>query len=264
MTLIRPGDLSLPDRSLVGVTADDPYLPLAFSLASSPGAYAVLAGAGVSKGAGLPSAWDIEVDLVRQIAQRDKASVVINDNNAEQWYAGNYGKNLTYSSVIEEVAYTSHERQALLRKYFESAGPAGDEDQTSIPTPPSAAHRAVAQLVEAGIIRVVVTMNFDRLFEQALTERGIQPTIVATEADAGGLGPLRLVQACVIHLHGDYLNATSMLNTAAELNGYTPHMDRLLRHVLNDYGLIAAGWSVEHDTALREAAKVCCTDPKTW
>lgn len=163
--------MSVSDRSLVGVTTDDPYLPLAFSLASSPGAYAVLAGAGVSKGAGLPSAWDIEVDLVRQIAQRDKTTVVIDGNNAEDWYADNYGKKLAYSSVIEEVAYTSHERQALLRKYFESPGRSGDEDQTSIPTPPSAAHRAIAQLVEAGIIRVIVTMNFDRLFEQALTER---------------------------------------------------------------------------------------------
>jgi hypothetical protein len=57
------------------VTADDPYLPLAFSLASNPGACAVLAGAGVSKGAGLPSAWDIEVDLVRKIAQRDNAEM---------------------------------------------------------------------------------------------------------------------------------------------------------------------------------------------
>jgi hypothetical protein len=126
--------------------ADDPYLPLAFSLASSPGAYAVLAGAGVSKGAGFPSAWDIEVDLVRQIAQRDKAEVMIDDDNAERWYADNYGKALTYSSVIEEVARTPHERQALLRGYFE---PAGDETQTTVQAP-SAAHRAIAKLVEMG------------------------------------------------------------------------------------------------------------------
>lgn len=238
------------------MTADDPYLPLAFSLASNPGAYAVLAGAGISKGAGLPSAWDIEVDLVRKIAQRDKAAIVIDDSNAERWYEENYGKQLTYSSVIEDVAPLPHERQALLRGYFESAG---DEDETNVPIPPSAAHRAIAQLVEAGIVRVIVTMNFDRLFEQAVAERGIQPTIVATEADAQGLGPLRLVQACIVHLHGDYLNPTSMLNTAAELNGYGEHMGALLRHVLGDYGLIAAGWSVQHDTALREAATACCT-----
>ncbi len=237
------------------MTADDPYLPLAFSLASSPGAYAVLAGAGVSKGAGLPSAWDIEVDLVRQIAQRDNAAITIDDSNAEEWYSDTYGKALTYSSVIEELARTPHERQALLRRYFE---PDGAQAQETIPTP-SAAHRAIAQLVEMGIINVIVTMNFDRLFEQALAERGIQPTIVATEADAEGLGPLRLVRACVVHLHGDYLNPTSMLNTETELSGYSPHMDQLLTHILRDYGLVVAGWSVTHDQALRNAVTASCT-----
>lgn len=237
------------------MTADDPYLPLAFSLASSPGAYAVLAGAGVSKGAGLPSAWEIEVDLVRQIAQRDTAPITIDDSNAEEWYSDNYGKALTYSSVIEELARTPHERQALLRGYFEP-----DDAQTEEPVPtPSEAHRAIAHLVEMGIINVIVTMNFDRLFEQALAERGIQPTIVATEADAKGLGPLRLIHACVIHLHGDYLNPTSMLNTEAELMGYSPHIRQLLNHVLSDYGLLVAGWSVTHDAALREAATANCT-----
>lgn len=233
---------------------DDPYLPLAFSLAKSPGAYAVLAGAGVSKGAAVPSAWDIEVDIVRQIAQRDNAGVVIDNDNAEQWYSDHYQKDLTYSEVVEEVAHTAHERQALLRPYFESVA-AG----TSSPLPPSAAHHAIARLVEAGVIRVIVTMNFDQLFELALIERGIRPTIVGTEDEAAGLGPLRLVQACVIHLHGDYLNPAAMLNTAAELSGYEPNMNRLLRHVLEDYGLIVAGWSVQHDTALREAVTACCT-----
>lgn len=215
----------------------------------------MLAGAGISKGAGLPSAWDIEVDLVRRIAQRDKAAITIDNANAEQWYSDTYGKALTYSSVVERVARTPHERQALLRGYFE---PTDEDLQVVLPTP-SAAHRAVAQLVKMGIVNVIVTMNFDRLFEQALAERGIQPTIVATEADAQGLGPLRLVRACVIHLHGDYLNPTSMLNTETELTGYSPHMGRLLTHILSDYGLLVAGWSVTHDAALREAATAHCT-----
>jgi NAD-dependent SIR2 family protein deacetylase len=237
------------------VAAGDPYLTLAFSLASSADAYALLVGAGVSKGAGLPSAWDIEVDLVRQIAQRDNASVVIDNDNAEQWYSDNYHKALTYSSVVEEVARTPHERRALLEKYFEDV----DVDGNRIPFPPSAAHRAVARLVEAGIIRVIVTMNFDRLFEAALLELRIQPTVVATEDDAEGLGPLRLHKACVIHLHGDYRNAMSMLNTTAELSGYQPHMRDLLRRVLGDYGLIVAGWSVQHDHALRNAVSASYT-----
>jgi NAD-dependent SIR2 family protein deacetylase len=35
---------------------------------------------------------------------------------------------------------------------------------------PSVAHRAVARLMQAGTIRVVLTVNFDRLFEKALQD----------------------------------------------------------------------------------------------
>lgn len=238
------------------MTTDDRYLPLAFSLASSPDAYAVLAGAGVSKGAGLPSAWEIEVDLVTKIARQVEDPTEISDDNAEQWYRDRFGQPLTYSDLLEHLAQRPHERKALLHRYFE---PSDDEDSPDNRAEPSRAHRAVAQLVKEGVVRVIVTMNFDRLFEQALRELGIEPTVVATEADAEGLGPLRLLDVCVIHLHGDYRQPTSMRNTGAELDGYPPHMDRLLRQVIAEYGLLVAGWSVQHDAALRDAVKACCT-----
>lgn len=59
----------------------------------------MLAGAGVSKGAGLPSAWEIEVDLVTKIARQVQDPTVINDDNAEQWYRDRFGKPLTQRSV---------------------------------------------------------------------------------------------------------------------------------------------------------------------
>ena len=40
---------------------------------------------------------------------------------------------------------------------------------------PTPAHRAIASLVKAGYIRVIVTTNFDRLVEQALTDAGVPP-----------------------------------------------------------------------------------------
>src|SRR6476469_1075043 len=94
---------------------DDPFLPLAFSLYSNPGAYAVLAGAGVSRGAGLPTAWDIVVDLIAQMADQD-----IDADTASDWYEKRYGKQPTYSDVVHQLALTQTERQTLLRKYFES------------------------------------------------------------------------------------------------------------------------------------------------
>lgn len=223
---------------------DDPFLPLAFALYSNPGAYAVLAGAGVSRGAGLPTAWDIVVDLIAQMADDGDD---IDADTASTWYEKRYGSPPTYSDVVNQLALTRTERQALLRKYFENA------DDSTEPIRPSVAHRAVARLMQVGTIRVVLTINFDRLFEQALQELGIEPTVVATNADAQGLAPLHTLQHCIIHLHGDYLNALSMRNTTAELAGYPGHMKSLLRRVVTDYGLLVAGWSVQYDPALREA-----------
>lgn len=226
--------------------ADDPFLPLAFSLFSNPGAYAVLAGAGVSRGAGLPTAWDIVVDLIGQIAGDED---VVDAEIAASWYEKKFGRPPSYSDVVEQLALTSTERQALLRRYFE---PQGEGDAVG-PPGPAVAHQAIARLMKLGVIRVVLTMNFDRLFEQALRELSIEPTIVATDSDAKGLAPLHTVQHCVIHLHGDYLNASSMRNTAAELKGYGRNMKALLRRVLTEYGLLVAGWSVQHDPALSAA-----------
>ncbi|MBB2992825.1 hypothetical protein FHR72_004330 [Mycolicibacterium iranicum] len=225
---------------------DDPYLPLAFSLFSNPGAYAVLAGAGVSRGAGLPTAWDIVVDLVAQIAQQSDDGYEITPSTAAPWYEERFGKTPSYSEIVERLALTPTERQSLLKGYFE-ASLEGDSPA------PSLAHRSIARLMAGGAVRVAVTMNFDRHLERALRELDIEPTIVATEADAEGLTPLHTIDQCVIHLHGDYLNAASMKNTIVELSGYGPSMTALLEQIISDYGLLVAGWSAEHDHALRDA-----------
>src|SRR5947209_601047 len=110
---------------------DDPFLPLAFSLFSNPGAYTVFAGAGVSKGAGLPTAWDIVVDLVSQIAGD---GVDIDADTAAGWYEAKFKQTPTYSDVVEQLALTPTERKGLLRKFFEST----DQDENT-PLGPSAA-----------------------------------------------------------------------------------------------------------------------------
>jgi hypothetical protein len=88
--------------------------------------------------------------------------------------------------------------------------------------------------------------------EQAVRAEGVEPTIVASASDAAGLGPLHLLDCCIVHLHGDYLSPASMLNTADELKSYSLEMGSLLRRILQDYGLIIAGWSSVFDPALRD------------
>ena len=63
-------------------------------------------------------------------------------------------------------------------------------------------------------MRVILTLNFDRLVEQAVRAEGIEPTVVASPADVEGIAPLHTLECCIVHLHGDYLNPTSTTNSS--------------------------------------------------
>src|SRR5437879_2506745 len=47
----------------------DPLVSLAFSVHSSKGAYALLLGSGVSRAAGIPTGWEVVLDLIRKVAK---------------------------------------------------------------------------------------------------------------------------------------------------------------------------------------------------
>lgn len=225
---------------------DDPYLPLAFSISSTPQAHAILAGAGISRGAGVSTAWEVVTELAQRVCRSrcgDAAADALDTSNVDRWWLDEFGTPLEYSSILETLGATPDEREALLSGFFD---PAGEPPVTS------RAHTAVARLVASGHVRVIMTLNFDHLFETALAAEGIEPIIVRTDADAQGLAPLHTYQCVVIHLHGDYRHGVSMLNTVDELSGYGPYMGALLTSVLSNHALIAVGWSVTYDIALRK------------
>jgi len=221
---------------------NDELLPLSFALHSAPGAYALLLGAGVSRPSGIPTAWDMLKELTAQVALLSGET----PSDSIAWYEHTHGVPVRYETLLEKLALTQQERQQLLHGFFE---PEVDVDSTIGPT---TAHRAIARLVSDGVIRVIVTLDFDRLMEQALQEVGIHPVVITTAEAAAGIAPLHTLGCCVIHLHGDYKNPRSMLNTVDELSGYSTGMAELLNKVLSEYGLIAAGWSAEWDAALRQ------------
>lgn len=227
---------------------EDTLISLAFSLRANPGAYAVLLGAGISAPSGILTAWGVVNDLIARVA------VLVGEDepdNPTAWYEERFGEEARYENLLEKLAPSQLERQRLLREYFEPADP----DSESEARKPTLAHKSIAKLVKSGTLRVLVTLNFDRLLEQAIRDEGIEPTIVASASDVAGLAPLHTLECCIIHLHGDYLNPSSMLNTTAELDAYEPEMLELLTFILRNYGLIMAGWSATYDPALVTAIK---------
>lgn len=231
-----------------------PAIMLATSMHAQPGTYAVLLGSGASRGAGLPTGWDIVTTLVGKVAAQmstDEADhVTVAAKDPEAWWLEQFGTALGYSSLLGELAPTPATRQGILEGFFER--PSSDEDADAETIEPSKAHHAIAQLVKRGTVRVVVTTNFDRLMEQALSAAGVEPQVVSRPDAVAGMRPLAHAPATVIKLHGDYKDVES-LNTAEELSSYPEAWRMLLAQVFDEYGLVISGWSAQWDTALVNA-----------
>lgn len=223
----------------------DPLHSLAFSIQSNRGVYAVLLGSGISRSAKVPTGWEITLDLIRKLASVSEQDC---DASPEQWYQDIFGKYPDYSELLDSLARTPAERQQLLRGYLEATAEEREEGLKE----PTKAHRAIADLVARGFIKVIITTNFDRLMETALVDVGIAPTILSTVDQVHGALPLIHTRCCIVKVHGDYLD-TRIRNTPDELASYPEEFDSLLDRIFDEFGLIVCGWSADWDAALRTA-----------
>lgn len=223
----------------------DPIHSLAFSIQSNRGVYAVLLGSGISRSARIPTGWDITLDLVRKLASVSGQDC---DPSPEKWYRDNFGKAPDYSELLDSLAKTPAERQQLLRVYWEAT----TEEREEGAKQPTKAHRAIADLVAQGFIKVIITTNFDRLMETSLAENGIAPTVLSTPDQVHGALPLIHTRCCIFKVHGDYLD-TRIRNIPEELDSYPEEFDSLLDRIFDEFGLIVCGWSADWDMALRRA-----------
>ncbi|AFY74305.1 hypothetical protein Syn7502_02302 [Synechococcus sp. PCC 7502] len=226
----------------------DPMISLAFSIHSNKGVYALLLGSGVSRSAGIPTGWEVVLDLIKKLAVLDNQ---ICDDPAA-WYREKFDKEPDYSELLENLAKTPSERSKLLRGYFEPT----EEEREEGKKLPTLAHKSIAELVSSGHIKVILTTNFDHLMEDALRAIGIEPTVISTIDAIDGAFPLIHTPCTVIKVNGDYLDSR-IRNTPDELAQYDDRLNRLLDRVFDDFGLIVCGWSADYDIALRAAIERC-------
>lgn len=230
-------------------SALSPSVMLATSMHAQPGVYAVLLGSGVSTSAGVPTGWGVVKELVRRTAvaaaPEDADSLRLAQDDPEAWWNEHVAGELGYASLLQNLAPTAPARQGLLADFFE---PTDEEREEGIKVP-GRAHHAVAQLVKRGLVRVILTTNFDRLMEQALEAAGVAPQVVARPEAVNGMAPLAHADATIVKLHGDYKDLGTR-NTPEELRDYPEEWRTLLRQVFDEYGLVICGWSADWDTAL--------------
>jgi hypothetical protein len=221
----------------------DNLTSLAIRMQAGKGAYALLIGSGVSSSAGILTGWGIVKDLIREIANSDE---ITTGKDEIKWYKENHGgKEPEYSDLLESLASKQAERNLILRSYFEPT----QEERVDGWKLPRDAHRAIARLVAGGYIRVIITTNFDQLLEMALEEIGIVPTRISSPDQISGALPIIHNKCTLIKVHGDYLDKR-ILNTENELSKYKPQMDKFLKRIFEEFGLVVCGWSAKWDKAL--------------
>lgn len=221
----------------------DRLTTLAFSLYSNKGAYAVLLGSGVSRSAHMPSAWDVENSLIEQLAAIQGVS---GQDDWHKWFLGFYGTDADYSSLLANIASTKTERVALMKGFFEP-----DENEKELGwKKPTVAHRSLARLIKNGYVKVILTTNFDRLIEEALSSEGVSFQVVQDESDLDKIVPLQhSMVPTIVKINGDYIDCR-FRNTAAELSSYPERFKSFISRIFEDYGLITCGWSATWDTGL--------------
>lgn len=223
---------------------NDQELLLAHNVYSNKGTYAVFLGSGVSRSAGIPTGWEIIVRLITRLAILKTGEI---PTDPESWYHTYYNRNPNYSYIIEELTATPEERVNLLKPFFEAT----EEEFADGLKKPTAAHRAIARLVQKGHVRVIVTTNFDRLMENALRELGIEASVISNPIHIGNVMPLIHSPISILKVNGDYLD-TKFLNLESELSDYDENLVEQLKFIFENFGLITSGWSAKWDIALRQ------------
>lgn len=222
--------------------APAPAVSLANALANRPGVYAVLVGSGVSRPAGIPTGWEVVVHLLDRLAVLEGAGP---QPDLAAWYEASHGEPPTYSGVVGYLGLSAGDRQAIIAGLIDRPGGPRRE--------PTVAHRAIARLANEGSVQVILTTNFDPLTERALDELGLTYRVLATTDDIEHAPPLQQMgMPVLVKLHRDWRDER-MLNTVAELVTYDGPVNRLLDRVIEDHGMVIAGWSATWDPALREA-----------
>ena len=102
---------------------------LAFSIHTNPGVYAVLVGSGLSSGAGIPTGWQITLDLIWRVALIQGVS---DQPDWAAWYREKFGKEPNYTELVDELAPSQEERRTLLQGYIE---PTVEEREEGLESP---------------------------------------------------------------------------------------------------------------------------------
>ncbi|MFA5066035.1 MAG: SIR2 family protein [Dehalococcoidia bacterium] len=205
----------------------DPILPLSISMAEGKSVYALLLGSGVSIEAGVPTGRDIFWETMRLI-YRETGSKDDDEAKLKEWFEASEYATYTYSDILGALFPAIGDRHQFVAKHFDG----------KVPGP---SHKLVAEMVEQGLVKAIVTTNFDPLMEHALDEKKISYCVVASDEDVQNVIPLEHSKCWIMKVHGDYRQQT-IRNTPAELASLSPGITAKFKEIVDRHGLVVIGY----------------------
>ena len=224
--------------------------------------YALFLGAGASVESGIITAGQMMKIFKEEIFGNDCAELETDGEKEkwlkqQKWYKD--GKN-EYGCLFEQFADTKTERQRFIENICDK------NPLTKRDVEPSFGYVVLADLLLRNYINTVVSTNFDDLvYIAATTFTGIRPIVYAYGILASEM-KMTAPHSKVLKLHGDYLYS-NIVNTSDEMlvqsnavAGKTAdsreiisnlNMERQVRTVLDNFGLIVVGYSGGDATVMK-------------
>lgn len=180
-------------------------------------------------------------DLICDLAARRGAQAI---GSPVSWYVATFDQWPSYEALLYEVHDVAWDCNPGI--FF---APTADDVKAGrrIPQP---AHRALAGLVLAGHFRLILTTNFDRLIETALTEAGMAVTVAGHPCD---MARERNAGPHVLKLHGDYADLVPKVLGRRQRHYAAAQIGAVLAEAFATHHVLVCGWSASWDTALAEA-----------
>jgi NAD-dependent SIR2 family protein deacetylase len=214
----------------------NPTIPLSYNLADGRKKYVLFCGAGVSKDTGIPTGWDILLETLKLIrTQEEGESKEYTGKEMETYYEENF-KDSTYSEIIESLFHSREEQREFLERLFENKAP-------------GKSHKLISDWVKAGLIRFIITTNFDSSIEHSLDDAGLRGkySIITDGKQVSGSKPWHLVENCRIYkVHGT-IEQGQIRNTQKDLKKFDDDLEKDFLDLIERHGVIVLGYAGNKD-----------------
>ena len=207
----------------------NPIIKLAASALPGEKKFILFAGAGVSKDAGVPTAWELMLKTARIFYTQEHTDNPP-DDDVDKWFETSKYALMEYSDLIRELYSTSSEQRNFLDKWLGS-NEIGD------------VHRSIAELARRDIIRGIITTNFDPLLERALEEKGIRVQVISNDDDLENSEPFIQCKSFRIYKPHGTIDRGQLKNTPKDLESLSPLMEDELVRVTSEHAVFVLGYS---------------------